>query len=423
MALLGYSSLPNDIMIKYLLTLIRYDIPILMVGSSSIGKSYTILKLAKDFNIPNQILYVGSEKADNIEGLPRLFEKESEKSSNNGKGGAEILNYLMPYWFPNADEIQIKVLKGRSIFDQVNATCYKRSFQFNYEFLSQLLTELSSIKFPQNEDTVDGVINGVKFTFNKNKTTNDLESLCMFISTILGYGNYWVLLDELDKVDEMDADKYAPMLHIVRERVLKGRNLIEFNDGKGAEVYKVKSNDYEPIYKNLLYHLDNELSVLDTRIIAIGNQSENINDISEALFRRFVQVIITDVLVDGKVDEDTDYIKKCLEGKGSPQKYASEVDYAFLEEINLQWLYGFLPRIINEGDSGNFILSNFIKDITKGKQDIKDVDTDNLFLDSAKSALFKLLDDNFKPRAELRRNLIECIYDKLVGGSANQKKK
>lgn len=421
MALAGYSSLDNDIMIKYLLNLIRYDIPILMVGSSSIGKSFTIIKLATDYNIPNQILYVGSEKADNIEGLPRLFEKESEKSSN-GEGSADILNYLMPYWFPNASEIQIKVEKGRGIFDQVNATCYKKSFQFNYEFLSQLLSTLGAIKFPQNEDTVEGNINGTKFTFNKTKITNDLASLCMFVTTILGYGNYWVMLDELDKVDEMDADKYAPMLHIVRERILKGRNLIEFNNGQGAQVYKIKADNYEPIYKNLLYHLDNEMSVLDTRVIAIGNQSQNINEISEALFRRFVQVIITDILVDGKVDEDTNYIKKCLEGKVGQDRYVAEVPYAFLDEINLQWLYGFLPRLTNEGDSGNFILSNFISEITKGDKDVNSLNPNSLFLDSSKSALYKLLADNFKDRPDLRSNLIECIYDKLVGGSTQKKK-
>ena len=61
-------------MILYILNFIRYDVPILMAGKSSIGKSYTILEMAKQWGLPNAVLYVGSEKADNIEGLPKLIQ-------------------------------------------------------------------------------------------------------------------------------------------------------------------------------------------------------------------------------------------------------------------------------------------------------------------------------------------------------------
>ena len=75
-------SLSDKDMIRYILTFIRYDIPILMAGKSSIGKSYTILEFAKQWGMPNSVLYVGSEKADNIEGLPKLVDTLSEKKEN-----------------------------------------------------------------------------------------------------------------------------------------------------------------------------------------------------------------------------------------------------------------------------------------------------------------------------------------------------
>mgnify|MGYP005994640661 FL=1 len=82
--------------IETALQLIRYDIPVLILGKSSIGKSYTLIKITEKWHISHTLLYIGSEKSENIEGVPKLTERVE---------GKEILEYLQPYWFPNADVI------------------------------------------------------------------------------------------------------------------------------------------------------------------------------------------------------------------------------------------------------------------------------------------------------------------------------
>lgn len=413
----GYATLQNKKMIEFILNLIRYDVPILMVGSSSIGKSYTILKLAEQWNIPHQILYVGSEKADNIEGLPKLTGLSESETK---------LKYLKPYWFPDADLIKVKVRSGRAVFDKVNATCYSNSFRFNYASLNGLFRKLGEISFGVNAKSVTDTINGKKISFIREineedkSATNELQDLCLFLSTMLGYGNYWLVLDELDKVDEVDADKYAPMLHIVRERILKDYRMQEINGGKGVNVAGVVADDYLPIYTSLIEHIDNDLSVVDTRVIGIANQSENINEISEALFRRFVQVIITDVLILKDVDEDMGFIKKCLASKQA-EVYVKEVEFAYLDEINLQWLYGFLPKLTNKGDAGNFMREDFISTLTEKYDDISNLTDEQIFEGSIGTAFYKLLYDNFKEQPKLCINLTSCIYQKLTS-QVNQKK-
>src|SRR3989304_4504106 len=82
--------------IELIRVLIRYDIPVLLLGKSSIGKSYTIIELSKLYRMPIQLLYVGSEKSEHIEGIPRLTEY---------KAGQDILEYYKPYWFPKTEVI------------------------------------------------------------------------------------------------------------------------------------------------------------------------------------------------------------------------------------------------------------------------------------------------------------------------------
>jgi hypothetical protein len=412
----GYATLRNDKMIQYILNLIRYDIPILLTGSSSIGKSYTILGIASQYNIPHQILYVGSEKADNIEGLPKLTGLSSEDDK---------LSYLKPYWFPDSDMIKTKVSNGKLIFENINSVCFNKGFKFNYPALSGLLNDLSKISYEGNSLTTEGTIDGKKFKFsregvNSKYGVNELQDVCLFITTILGFGNYWLVLDELDKVDEIDADKYAPMLHIVRERILKDYNLVEINGGKGVNAAKVEGDDYFPIYAKLVEDIEKENNILDTRIIAISNQTENINEISEALFRRFVQIIVTDVLILKKVDEETDFIKQCL-AKKQTEKYVKDVPIAYLDEINLQWLYGFLPKILNTGDGGNFIREDFIKALSDSNQSVDSIPEEKVFSDTFGTAFYKLLYDNFRYQEALRKNLTDCAYQRLTG-MVNQKK-
>ena len=95
--------------IKLVKQLIRYDIPFVMLGISSIGKSYSILDMAKRWRMPHSILYIGSEKPSNIEGLPRLVGKRSETG--------DILEFFKPNWFPNSLLISKYVTNGKEVFE------------------------------------------------------------------------------------------------------------------------------------------------------------------------------------------------------------------------------------------------------------------------------------------------------------------
>ena len=99
----------GNLTIKTVLQLIRYDIPVLTLGKSSIGKSYTLIDITKKWNITHSLLYIGSEKSENIEGVPKLTERG---------GKDDILEYLKPYWFPNAEVISESVSNGRKIFEK-----------------------------------------------------------------------------------------------------------------------------------------------------------------------------------------------------------------------------------------------------------------------------------------------------------------
>ena len=82
---------------------------------------------------------------------------------------------------------------------------------------------------------------------------DEIRDLCLYLTTILGYGNYWLILDELDKVDEREKDKYAPLLHITRERHIKDYSFRTLNNGKGAGVpEKVISGSKYTVVKGLI---------------------------------------------------------------------------------------------------------------------------------------------------------------------------
>lgn len=414
-------ALDSRNMILYLLNFMRYDIPILIAGKSSIGKSYTILELAKQWGMPNSVLYVGSEKADNIEGLPKLIQTESEALTSE-----KVLEYYKPYWFPKSSLIQQAVKSGQDIFDtKIKPNFIDENSQLlPYETIMSLLWAISNLSFDGNKLTQSfDLVDKPKYVFSDNDNVrllkkeieftralvpkgedallykNELYELSIYLCTLVGLGNYWLVLDELDKVQEEEADKFAPMLHIVRERRLKNYSLRELNDGKGADVaMNVVGNSYLNIYNTIKNSLNNNLSVLDTRIIAVANKTDNIINISDALFKRFVQVVISDILVLKPVSEKLQKIRTCLipiETKIENQQ--GSLTLGKLEEINLQWQFGFLPRILNNQDtSGNFIKNDYllkiadvinITDEVKRKIRIEEI--------NKSTALYKLCIDNF----------------------------
>ena len=460
-------SLDNKEMILYILNFIRYDVPILMAGKSSIGKSYTILEMAKQWGMPNAVLYVGSEKADNIEGLPKLIQSKEDVVASES-----VLEYYKPYWFPKTNLIQAAVKSGQTIFDEKIKPYFKNkdSNSLPYETVMGMLWAISNMKWIGNERTqtfyhkkFDSKIDNKNTQYNRfvdvtkyitpddveflNKDVvltrdlipkgedalmykNELYELSIYLCTLVGLGNYWLVLDELDKVQPEEADKFAPMLHIVRERRLKTYSLRELNDGKGADVaMNVVGNSYLKIYNDIKNSLNNDLSVLDTRIIAISNETANIIDISDALFKRFVQIVIDKIIKLKPVDAKLESIRECLsqiETSLNGQQGGLKVGY--LEEVNLQWQFGFLPRLMNTGDSsGNFIRTNFINEIADALNiPDKDLREEKIkFIANDKTALGKLCFDNFEHEMKfnfktkfgdvVQETITQKVLDCLIG--------
>lgn len=414
---------PGKLTIEMIRNLIRYDIPILILGKSSIGKSYTIIEMAKIYRIQNQMLYVGSEKPENIEGLPKLI----------GATGGEILDYWKPYWFPKAEVISNYVKHGRDLFETVKAS-YDGEFRYTYDILSKLLTAISEFEWGANQTEAELILEDkdvklgespkpltspIKVTrvISKDKTSNDdVRDLCIYLSTLLGYGNFWLVLDELDKVEERDIDKYAPLLHIVRERWLKTWTLRDINEGKGIDVTRaVKNSNYSIIKDTIDGDIKAGRSTLDTRIIGIANKTKNIED---ALFRRFMQVIMEDVMILKSPPKELEYIKHCVE-QVQPIEGQALIDglrVQRIKDVNLQWTYNFFVKITNKNDiEGNFIRKNYLESVSN--IDI-DPSTNPDEYEQAKvedgqvSALYKIIKDNFEG-TELDIDLFKCISSQM----------
>ena len=374
-------------LLKTILQLIRYDIPPLIVGKSSIGKSYTIIELTKKWRLPNDVLYIGSEKPENIEGLAKLID-----AKYNDKGQEDILKFLKPYWFPNNTTISQQVKNGRDIFNEFGGNWTNKSVKFDYTYncMYLILMALMEIKFPEDQDTISvklvdsgssyisnsessQTLNDEPFEFKRTPISreqaetnveaslppseagrDDIRDLCMYICTVLGFGNYWLILDEIDKVDKYSQDKYAPLLHIVRERTLKNWTIQPINDKEGLDIpFSATNGYYKDIADNIDRQIEAGLPLLDTRIIGIGNASK---EIEEALFRRFVQIIMEDTMAIYPADEKASKIKSCVKDNFED---ANLLDMSllkklgFLDDVNLAWQYSILPKIFNQPDKGN----------------------------------------------------------------------
>jgi len=447
--------------IKTALQLIRYDIPVLILGKSSIGKSYTLIDITEKWNLSHTLLYIGSEKSENIEGVPKLTDR---------KEGKEILEYLQPYWFPNADVITQSVNNGRSLFNEFVKDYWavkNEKFVASFANLHSMLDALSYIKWKPEDlgkgefykksviledfDWIDAtggkstrILNDSKFKLEKHPEKaaeldehgkevvrdeylrDDLKDFCAYLTTILGYGNYWLILDEIDKVEEFDKDKFAPLLHIVRERTLKNFRLIDINDGKGLGIplgENFVKGGYEAIIKNIDLMLDAGESVLDTRVMSIANKTENIE---EALFRRFVQLIAEEVMIwrPEELDEGETKIESCLtEIKKEMVGYHLEqgsltkgLELQKLEEINLQWQYNFFPKMLNDNDlQGNYFKLQAMELFDYSEEKGRDWLEEKKF-----TAFFKLLSDNFENLPisngffSISNKLYDCLEDELI---------
>lgn len=434
------------------LQLIRYDIPVLILGKSSIGKSYTLIDITEKWNIPHQLLYIGSEKSENIEGIPKLTDRKKDK---------EILEYLQPFWFPNAQVITESVKNGRVVFEKFINDYWDvkslKEFIPNFINLTSILNGLSNLKWDssmldkksnvfkqeviltdyewiESSNQEPRVLNTKKFSIQKDggsATANDesyrkddIADFCAYVRTALGYGNYWLILDEIDKVADEDKDKFAPLLHIVRERTLKNFRMIDVNNGKGLGIPLGKSF-VEGGYKNIIEDLDKLLdageSVLDTRVMAIANKTKNIE---EALFRRFVQLIAEEVMIwrPEDLNKGETAIEGCLtsvkkkmvdNGIESGSLIPLPALYQRLDEINLQWQYNFFPKILNNNDiQGNYFKINAIDTLDEAQHKNLDWTEERKF-----TAFWQILKNNFYVRKEgfsLPAELWNCLEPSLI---------
>ena len=429
-------------LLKTILQLIRYDIPPLIVGKSSIGKSYTIIELTKRWRMPNDILYIGSEKPENIEGLAKLID------AGYGGEGEEILKFLKPYWFPNNNTITSQVVNGRDIFKKFKTSWTNKSVKYGYTYncLHLMLISLMGVKFPEDKNEINikltddarsylsdqsepQVLNEKPFTFKRTQTTktqaetnvestlppsqagiDEVRDLCMYLTTVLGYGNYWLILDELDKVDKYSQDKYAPLLHIVRERTLKNWTIQPINDKEGLNIpMSIEGGYYTGVAESIDRQIEAGLPLLDTRVIAIGNASDKIE---EALFRRFIQIIMEDTMALYPSADFTTNIKNCVAQNFSKRNLLDAVllkRLAFLDDVNLAWQYSFLPKMFNQGDiSNNYFYKDFKRyynDLKKRYQNVRDrenVMEQGELLD--KTAIGKIFDSNFTGGGKVAKN-------------------
>mgnify|MGYP003646293116 CR=1 FL=1 len=458
------STFSGNKTIKTVLQLIRYDIPALILGKSSVGKSYTLIDISEKWHISNAILYIGSEKSENIEGIPKLTDR---------KEGKEILEYLQPYWFPNGDVITKSVKNGYKIYkDFIKNYWSYGKYTPSYKNLHHLLDALSYVSFGMDDMASDGTYSKafllldqtnkdsliklndkpfllssepsqkvVKNDIKKDSelpdeyTRNDLKDFCSFLTTALGYGNYWLILDEIDKVDKFDKDKFAPLLHIVRERTLKNFTMIEVNNGKGLGIPKNVSSGntgYAKVIEIIAKDLAANESVLDTRVIAIANETKEIEKNADALFRRFVQVIVEEVMIWRPTDipQNTDKIQECVaevkktqmnnpssKGADGISKFSdqiSEAKIARIAEINLQWLYNFLPKIVNQQEP----LNNYFHQDLMGMYSLWSSQSEQAWLNEQEfTALYKLLADNYKIEDGVNtpQLLFNCLASIYIG--------
>lgn len=452
--------------IKEILQLVRYDIPILIVGKSSIGKSYTVIDVTKKWRIPNQILYIGSEKAENIEGIPKITQRKEEK---------EQLEYLQPYWFPNGAVITKSVANGYELYKKfiktwkpsggIATSSVTKKYETNFDNLMAILNALSYVKVTNeylqpngnyeldirlvsksddNDKSKDVTLTEKPFKFivepekvvqetpvakGKDETTkrnptvldeyhrDDLRDLSIFLTTALGWGNYWLILDEIDKVDALDKDKFAPLLHIVRERTLKNFRMVEINNGEGLGIpLSLKNGGYEGIIKKIALDLENNQSVLDTRVLAVANESKNIDQNNDALFRRFVQIIVEEVMIwrKSQISLEQDRISQCIGGLDDKLGDSTLIEdrlLARLSDVNLQWKYNFLPKILNQTDLHNFFVNNYIETMAEAG-------SEGLAMQA--TALYKVLKDNYSSVAgvNIPTELFGCLGATIISGEA-----
>jgi len=466
--------------------LIRLDVPILEIGSSSIGKSYSIREMLEDSGIKGEFLFVGTEKAEFIEGIPNLKAVSKRTDELKAKSGAvkevikeevgEKFNYLKPYWFPNKIEIANRLGSGRRQMENIgtliggangkriadmwqyvreeNVEDYQGLNAFNViATIKQMLLEYKKTEAEIKKDKLAEKESGKKFEFTSQYIYADA---LQYLSMIQGYGNFWLILEEVDKVSEQDKDKYAPLLHIVRERELKGWKLSGIRDYKEYDIKFVSSTSgrVERINKALdLVAEGVDIDLTDTRIIAIANDLRELEKSSPALYRRFVKIIIEKTLYIpketsaslSKEDVEKSTMKNIEIQLKNPAKFYEKTRSAFnncitnkeiskdvilqgkevskltigedmaridpeltgerLDELNLQWTLGFFPDILFPGQ---YIDPNTNPDSVPNKIVENFNNTENVY----KMMFYKIVRDNFE--SKYIQPLIVCARQ-LVG--------
>lgn len=456
--------------------LIRLDVPILEVGSSSIGKSYSIREFSEECGVNSEFLFVGTEKSEFIEGIPNL---------KGITGDTAKFSYLKPYWFPDKEEIRRRISNGKLQLESLLTTdgtinaLYEKSFSGTGMSSSVKDLKIAIQKYKRTDTSLKAKVESAeqakkekegegKTAGSKKPSKYIYNDALLYLSTMQGFGNFWLILDEIDKVEKQDKDKYAPLLHIVRERELKGWKLSGLRDYPEYDVKFVTSINKRKARLDAAL-ADPNVDVTDTRIIAIANDLKNMEKESPALYRRFVKIVIREslyekssenskTLKEGEIDESLGDIKSvvgfdwakqyevirqhlhdCIVDKpvgvatgkvgiGSQTRFDSGKAVTIgkkmaeiktdevgrrLKEMNLQWTLGFFPDILfpggdTQGQGKSFMENDIIENYNK-----EDSPYDTF--------LFKILSDNFDPM--YWKPMLECIHDKISYSSKSSDSK
>lgn len=418
---------------EIILELIRCDIPVLIEGASSIGKSYSITEFVKSNVNSHEFLFIGSEKSEYIEGIPEI-----RLAKDTGKNEKTKFTYMRPFWFPDALKIRESLKAGREAFDK-NFKAAGMSIHSYNDLLNYKNTLLGR--------------------YDQGRGEKEIKPEISYISMIQGYGNFWLILDEVDKVEEYDRDKFAPLLHIVRERSLKGwtmRGIAANNETKALRTVEhrkmaidraidLKDINDKPIYaedeagKRYMVTDPSFDNITDARVIGICNRSAQITE--EALIRRFVHFKVDKPLYTGiKPKKDVEEMSKiekiehfndikrnkvhtCISEKDmgggetmldqmASLKERGKFMVKPLTEVNLAWTLGFIPDMLfpyygeydKQNDKEGMIHNAFIDDFW-GRVTAKNYKPG----DQNQGFIGKILTDNFD--LKYAGYLMDCVQD------------
>ena len=189
---------------------------------------------------------------------------------------------------------------------------------------------------------------------------------------------------------------------------------------------KVEKGSYKNIKASVDASIEKQYPLLDTRIIGIANATANIE---EALFRRFLHIIIEEVMMVSDPPKQLADMRNCLSVvtnnvMGGANQFLANLEFKLLSEVNLQWQFNFFPKLINRNDGqNNYIIQNLQRSIASAQlgsidealQSDFSVASNRLFEKASDTALFKIIRNNYGIDDEMGGNLSNNFQAQIYG--------